>query len=362
MTLTKTDGRNFHTYSQRGYTKKRYLCYFAFGPSLEYPLLYVVLISIEFAGQILRTDGDQGIFLDVVWLSSILSPILDHKLAKRPFSTGVLNSHRDSLIHRGVLRWDFALELWEPALTSAGREIREDMVEAAFRVLIKLGVIIPLGQPVFSADDRVSYSKDTGMLVIMRLREECTGSKKDDFDKGLDKALGDDQEVKLKWEFGSAGAPYGLVERLIASCHVIGEVEQRVCWRYGALFKSHERTERDKKKVRLFKFAIFYSVSKDDDHDDLERILTLRMIGDLKNHLVWAALRYVASTMIMLSKEWPGMEWSGWPDCPEHPSTRLNLTPPGEVGREPKAGSTLRRCSFERAFSKLKGRIYVNSY
>ena len=289
-----------------------------------------MLISSEFAGQILRIDGDQGIFLDVSWLSSILSPILDHKLATRHFSTTALKGYRDSLIERGVLRWDFALKLWEQALTSAGREKRRVMVGAVFQVLIKLGVIIPLGGPVFSADGRVSYSpsndsKDTEMLVIMRLPEECTGSKKNDFDQDLKKALKDDQDVTLKWELDSAGAPYGLVERLIASCHVIGEVEQGACWRYGALFKSHERTERGAKKIRLFKFAICYSVS--------ERILTLRMIGDLKNNLVWAALRYVASTMVTLSKEWPGMEWSGWPDCPEHPRTRLYLIPPGEVGR-----------------------------
>ena len=295
-----------------------------------------MLISSEFAGQILRIDGDQGIFLDVVWLSSILSPILDHKLAKRPFSTAVLNSHRDSLISRGVLRWDFALKLWEPALTSAEREIREDMVDAVFRVLIKLGVIIPLGRPVFSADGRVSYSSHGGydskdMLVIMRLLEECTGPKKVDFDNGLKESLKHGREVKLKWEFDSAGAPYGLVERLIASCHIIGEVEQGACWRYGALFKSHVRTERDGKKIRLFKFAVVYN--DDPDHRDLEGILTLRMIGDLEDDLVWKALRYVASAVVNLSKEWPGMEWGGWPDCPEHPSTRLNLTPPGEVGR-----------------------------
>ena len=297
-----------------------------------------MLISSEFAGQILRIDGDQGIFLDVVWLSSVLSPILSHKLAKRPFSTAALNSHRDSLINRGVLRWDFALKLWKPALTSVEREIREDMVDAVFRALIKLGVIIPLGRPVLSADGRVSYSSHRDndpqeMLVIMRLPDECTGSKKDDFDNGLKEALKHGREVKLKWEFDSAGAPYGLVERLIASCHVFGEVEQGACWRYGALFKSHERTERDGKKIRLYRFAILYSVRNDPDHRDLERVLTLRMIGDLENDLVWAALRYVASAMVILSKEWPGMEWSGWPDCPEHPRTRLNLTPPGEVGR-----------------------------
>ena len=294
--------------------------------------LYVVLICSEFAGQILRTDDDQGIFLDVAWLSSLLSPILDHKLAKRPFSNTELERHRYNLIQRGVLCWDFALYLWGPALTSAEQEM-EGMVEAVFRVLIRLGVIIPLGQPTILANGGVSYSShgdndSKEMLVIMRLPEECTGTAKRDFDAGLEEALKDGREVKVKWEFDSAGAPYGLVEQLIASCHVIGEVEQAACWKYGALFKSHQWTQRDRNEVRLFKFAIFYSIS-----DDSEHLLTLRMIGPLENYLVWAALRYVASAMVNLSKNWPGMRWSGWPDCPKHPSTRFNLTPPGEVGR-----------------------------
>ena len=291
-------------------------------------LLYVVLVSSEFAGQILRIEGDQGIFLDVVWLSNILSPIMNHKLDKTHFSTAALNGCRDSLIEHGILRWNFALELWGRALTSAGREKREVVVDAVFQVLITLGVIIPLSAPVFSADGRVSYSQPDDskeMLVIMRLPEKCTDETKIVFDNGLNETPEHGREVKLKWAFDSAGAPYGLVERLIASCHIIGEVEQGACWRYGALFKSHTRTERDAKKMRLFKFAICYSVS--------EGMLTLRMIGNLKNNLVWKALRYVASKMVILSKGWPGMKWSGWPVCPRHSRTRLNLTPPSEVGR-----------------------------
>lgn len=36
-----------------------------------------------------------------------------------------------------------------------------------------------------------------------------------------------------------AGPPIGLVERLIASCYVVGKVEQGLCWRHGAAFTSH---------------------------------------------------------------------------------------------------------------------------
>ena len=317
--MTEAAGRSFHTCSDNLIS--------------VLPLSALVIcrdFSSEFAGQILRIDGGQGIFLDVVWLSNILSPILDHKLSQKQFGTAALNGQRDSLINRGVLRWGFALKLWKQAPNSAGWEKREYVVNAVFRVLIKLGVIIPLGRRVFSADGRVDY-KSKEMLVIMRLPEECTDPKKNDFDNGVNEALEHGREVKLKWAFDSAGAPYGLVERLIASCHVIGEVEQGACWRYGALFKSHERTERDGKKIRLYKFAIVYG--DDPDHRDLGRILKLRMIGDLKTDLVWKAIQYVASAMVNLFKEWPGINWSGWADCPKHLSTRLNLNPPGQVGR-----------------------------
>lgn len=47
------------------------------------------------------------------------------------------------------------------------------------------------------------------------------------------------EQVVLKWRFDWAGPPRGLVERLIASCHEIGKVEQGLCWRYGAVVKSH---------------------------------------------------------------------------------------------------------------------------
>ncbi|CAN0097131.1 unnamed protein product, partial [Ascophyllum nodosum] len=131
----------------------------------------------EFAGQILRIDRDEGLFLDVEWLSKVLSPILSHKLHPDDFPTIDLKCQRDNLVHRGVLRWNFAQHLWRDVLTPVQKGSKGRVIESLFRVLLKLGVIIPLGRPAFLSDRRGSHtshgvgeSKD--MLVIMRLSEK----------------------------------------------------------------------------------------------------------------------------------------------------------------------------------------------
>ena len=262
----------------------------------------------------------------MVWLSKVLSPILSHKLHAEDFPTTALKRQRDILIRRGVLRWDFAQHVWRDVLTTAEQRSKERVIESLFRVLLKLGVILPLGRPAFLSDRSGLHtshgdgeSKD--MLVIMRLPEERSDEQRRAIDSSIVNVRQDCREVKLNWEFDAAKAPYGLVERLISSCHVIGEVEQDLCWRYGALFTSPEMTSGDDGQVRLYKFLIRYH----------ERMLSLSMIGPLSDDRVLAALRYVASAMVVLSMEWPGVQWEGWLDCPNHPQARIYLTPPGEV-------------------------------
>ena len=280
-----------------------------------------MLFFSAFAGQILRIDSDEGIFLDVVWLSKVLSPILSHKLHAEDFPTTALKRQRDSLVRRGVLRWDFVQHIWRDVLAPAKQGSKGRVVEYLFRVLLKLGVILPLGRQAVLSDRRGSHTSHGDMLVIMRLPEECSDEQRRAIDSSVVNVRQDCQEVKLKWEFDAAQAPYGLVERLISSCHVIGEVEQDLCWRYGALFTSHQRTWGDNRSVRLYKFVISYD----------NCMLSLRMIGPLSNDRVLDALRYVASAMVVLSMEWPGVRWEGWLDCPNHPKARIYLTPPGQV-------------------------------
>ena len=285
-----------------------------------------MLVSSEFAGQILRIDSDEGIFLDVVWLSEVLSPILSHKLHADDFPTIDLKYHRDDLVNCGVLRLDLAHHLWRDVLTPAEQGSKGRVIESLFRVLLKLGVILPLGRPAFLYDRGGSHtshgdgeSKD--MLVIMRLPEKRSDEQQESIVSSFANVHRDCREVTLKWEFDAAQAPYGLVERLISSCHVIGELEQDVCWRYGALFTSHQMTPGDNRQVRLYKFLLSYD----------NCTLSLRVIGPPSDDRVLDPLRYVASAMVVLSMEWPGAKWEGWLDCPNHPKARIYLTPPGQV-------------------------------
>ena len=127
-------------------------------------------------------------------------------------------------------------------------------MESLLRVLLNLGVVLPLGRPAFLSDHRGSLtsrgeraSKD--MLVIMRLPEECSDEQQSAIDFAIAEALHGCLEVELKWEFDAASAPYGLVERLVSSCHVLGRVELSWCWRYGALFTSRQMMSRHGKEV-----------------------------------------------------------------------------------------------------------------
>lgn len=61
----------------------------------------------DFAGHTLRVGGGDGIFLDVLWLSKCLSPILSHKLKNQPFDDRWLWM-RDDLAGDGILRRQFA--------------------------------------------------------------------------------------------------------------------------------------------------------------------------------------------------------------------------------------------------------------
>lgn len=287
----------------------------------------------DFAGHILRVDSGHGIFLDVVWLSGVLKPVMDHKLRRRIFE-GELSVMRDDLVDRGILRWQFAKYLWRSLLDHATMPCEDQVMVALFRVLVSLGVALPLGRAKFSITEEVSSASKDGdqhpqdMLVIMRLPERCTAEQEEQLSSLVTKGRRGAQEVTLRWRFDAAGSAYGLLERLIASCHLIGELEQGLCWRQGAVFKSHAMANADgsgRRKIRLYTVVVRYDSVYTDGCSDPDRVLTVRMIGPLENDRVWTALRHIASSMVMISKDWPGVLWEGWPECPEHPTIRMYL-------------------------------------
>lgn len=281
----------------------------------------------EFAGQIILFANGDGIILDVVWVSNALKPVLDHKLAAETF-TGRLAVMRDELVQNGMLRLDFAKHLWSDRKR---RPLAEGGVDALYRVVVTLGIAIPLKTSSSRSDSARDHAGLGGsgpcdMLVIMRLPETCFPEQQDKIDRrmgGIKDSVG---KVTLKWRFDSAGPPPGLVERVIASCHAIGIVEMGLCWKYGAVFKSRDMASGGVGE-RLYKFFIRY----DDARGTERRVLDVRMLGPLGDDRVWAALRWIASSVVNLSREWPGVRWEGWPECAEHPEERTYLATAEEV-------------------------------
>jgi len=208
-----------------------------------------------------------------------------------------------------------------------------------YRILIKLGVALPLTRgedKTASLAPWITYQQTTSpppMLVIMRLRETCSDEQECSIQRLVEEKVTGDRDVTLKWKFDSAGCPYGLVERVIASCHVIGVVEEHLCWRYGALFNSHGFRSRYRERIRLYRMVIRYNKHGDTHNRRVHHALTVRIIGPVKNPRVWKALQFVASAFTTIAKEWPGVDIQGSPVCPRHStaSTAFRLANQDEV-------------------------------
>lgn len=290
---------------------------------------FLFSVSSEFAGQILRIDGSEGIFLDVVLLSKVLNPILDHTLRDRLLGTSRLNTARHELIHDGVLRCDLARYLWRDVLNDNADKLSEGLLEIAlFDLLVKLGVVLPLGRAVLPANKGSSspiYLDDEGLrdMLVRRWLPPCLG---EDLQKHRDNLLENmvqrgAKEVMFGYEFDPAGPPQGLVGRLIASCHVIGEAERKLCWQSGAVFKSLPMAGRGADEQYVVEVR----------YNSTPRIISIRMFGPLESERVWAALRFMTSVMVNLSNEWPGVLWAGWLQCPVHVQDVVHLATPAEV-------------------------------
>ncbi|CAM9205626.1 unnamed protein product [Laminaria digitata] len=131
------------------------------------------------------------------------------------------------------------------------------------------------------------------------------------------------KEVILGYEFDPAGPPQGLVGRLIASCHVIGEAEIKLCWRSGAVFRGPPATAGGAGAGRPYVVEVRYNSTR--------RVLAIRVFGPLESEWLWAALRFMASVMVNVSYEWPGVLWAGWLQCPAHAHYRVHLATPTEA-------------------------------
>lgn len=83
------------------------------------------------------------------------------------------------------------------------------------------------------------------------------------------------------------------------------------------------------KPARLYTFVIRYDKSNGEE----SRVLTFTMFGPLRDWRVWTALRWAASAVISVSREWRGVLWEGWPVCAEGHAERTYLATPDKVCR-----------------------------
>ena len=246
----------------------------------------------EFAGQLLRVDGSDGIFLDVALLSKVLNPVVDHMHPRKSFEAHLLRTWKNNLVTKGVLSPNLTRHFWEQASRTHAPQSSTETVRfenALFHVLIKLGVAFPLsmavspGQPCHPATGRrtldafVNRSRQPAKWQRDMLVRRCLPQQMGDYEEAEFNTLVEKlevhgaREVTVNWDFDFAGAPGGLVERLIARCHVIGEAEKALCWRSGVVFKNPRIARRADP---------LYAVRM--DYSNAERMLSVRWSAPLR--------------------------------------------------------------------------------
>lgn len=306
----------------------------------------------EFGGSLLRHE--QVVFLDVENLALRLAPILNHKTCERdddgcPMFNGKRLTHgwqQAAIGHldRGILHRCFACFLWEKP--------GEPFPEATFDVLVKLGILLPLDrEPCWWATETVAVDEHEcglihtpnakfcgrGFLVVMRLPQApppVIASNVVEF-AGLRERWG----LVSKWEFHDGSTPHGLVERIIASCHVIGNIVGGTCWRKGACFVSNDAGKRA--GGGCYAVMIDYCEKTGLENVPTAGTLTIRAFGAREGRAVWGAMRFAISTVWRLFGEFRGLSWQAWVECPAREGIRSYTLPgPGDwVG-----GYIQRRC------------------
>lgn len=293
-------------------------------------IFWFAIIS-ESGGSLLRHP--EGVFLDVEAFALSLAPILNHKehetdaYGKAIFGgrqlehVWQLNSRR-RLFDKGILHACFARCLWH-------KDDGVDLPELAFEILVKLGILLPLprrhqrGAPCdYATECATEWGDGSGncgvdYLVVMRLPKKLPPEIKTrlvDLGK-LRKEWG----VVVKWEFDRGSAPHGLVERLVASCHVIGDVIPETCWRGGACFVAHENS----KTAAGGRFALSIDFSETTSNRRTAGTLTVRAFGNRTGCAVRGALRFVISRTWRLFEEFPGLGWEAWIENPDREDGQL---------------------------------------
>ena len=300
----------------------------------------------EFGGSLLRVN--EIVFLDVEGLALRMAPILSHKTRERDkedgcpmfgekrLETAWQQEASRHLIDRGILHRCFARFLWVTPAQPISEKSSDMLVKATFEVLVKLGVLLPLGKAYYplgkachwvSAKTEASGSHNCGrgrisdgtacgqgFMVLMRLPNEVpqvVASHLETF-AGLRKQWG----LVSKWEFHDGSVPHGLVERIIASCHSIGDVVGGTCWRKGACFVGNDAGRRA--SGGSYALVVDFRKKTGSENRPTAGTLTIRTYGVREGRAVWGAMRFAISTAWRLCDEFPGLSSEAWFECPAH--------------------------------------------
>ncbi|CAN0490599.1 unnamed protein product, partial [Laminaria digitata] len=222
------------------------------------------------------------VFLDVVWLTRILKPLLNHKETDRSDGTISLGDTGDTPIileeSRHIASWNKLKKdgILEPELA---RVMWPDLCDYVVPTLASLGLTFPL-----------EYDPAEGLVVLLRLgteRPERVGKCIDTFRSEHCAVL------NARWKCFH-GFPPGVIEKVLARCCRIGAVQ--TFWRFGVLVQGAlsggEGTG---------SFALMLEYSSQSNQLDME------VYGDTCTVAPWAALAYAISTVKTMAMEFPGL-------------------------------------------------------
>ena len=263
----------------------------------------------EFDGSVVRHD--QYIFLDVVWLTRILKPLLNHKDVENFDGFLHLGDTGDTRITLedplDIVSWDRLKKegILEPRLARAIWPA--GLSEYVLPTLESLGLTFPL------ENDRAR-----GLVVLLSLQP----GRPKRVSKVVNKLCSTHTPaLKAGWKI-FLGVPPGAIEKLLTRCSSLGGV--RTFWRSGVLVHGGLDEEDES---GIFAVVLKYSSSNNE--------LTAQVFGDIGSPAPWLALSYVISAVRVMLLEFPGLRSKGHVECPEHGDKMLLNTTVGIVIRQP---------------------------
>lgn len=246
----------------------------------------------EFDGSLVRHE--KFIFLDVVWLATILKPLLNHK-DEETF---------DGSVNLGDTG-DARITLDDPLDIASWHKLkREGILEPRLaHAMWPAGLCNYVLQALASLDLTFPLENDPagGLVVLLRLgvdRPVRAGKVMDTFCSTHTPAFSANWKIFL-------GAPAGAIEKLLTRCCSIGGV--RTFWRYGVLVHGGLG---DGDVGGLFAAVLEYSSG--------DNMLSAQVHGDISTPAPWAALSYVISAVRLMLLEFPGLRSRGSLQCPQH--------------------------------------------